>query len=288
MDKRRLGKTGHISSILIFGSFALFHLGQKEADAAIETALENGVNHVDVSPVYGNAETLLGSWFKRNGKKFFLGCKTAERDKKGSWEGIKRSLETLKVDYFDLFQLHGIDDMNVLKKALGMGGAMEAILEAKAEGLVRFIGITGHNPPLQNEALKLFDFDTVMFPLNRVHATNPTDWNDFKPLLKTAMQKDVGVMAIKSVAKRAWEGRQARAHPYNTWYEPFDNAADIETSLRFTLSQDITAAVLPGELTLWPMIIEAAKRFKPMDEKEQQEAMSQVMQYQPLVGPQMD
>lgn len=246
MEKRRLGKTEHMSSILIFGSFALFRISQKAADAALEMALENGINHVDVSPLYGDAEKHLGSWFKRNGKKFFLGCKTHERRKAGAWESLKRSLDTLKVDSFDLFQLHGVDDAKTLDTILGPGGAMEAVLEAKEQGLLRFIGITGHNPPAHNAALRRFDFDTVMFPLNRVHAVHPTDWNNYAPLLKTARQKDVGVMAIKSVAKQAWESRQANSHGYNTWYEPFDDAAEIEKSLWFILSQDITAAVLPA------------------------------------------
>src|SRR4030042_4025105 len=138
MEKRRLGKTEHMSSILIFGSFALFRVRQKEADAALEMALENGINHIDVSPLYGDAEKHLGSWFKRNGKKFFLSCKTAERTKAGAWESLKRSLETLHVDQFDIFQLHGVDDIDVVNAALGPGGAMEAILEAKAQGLGRF------------------------------------------------------------------------------------------------------------------------------------------------------
>ena len=288
MEKRRLGKTEHMSSILIFGSFALFRVTQKAADAALEMALENGINHVDVSPVYGDAEKHLGAWFKRNGKKFFLGCKTHERTRAAARESLKRSLDTLKVDSFDLFQLHGVDDIKTLDTVLGPGGAMEAVLEARQQGLLRFIGITGHNPPLQKKALERFDFDTVMFPLNRIHAVHPTDWNNFAPLLETARQKDVGVMAIKSVAKRAWEGPQARSHPYNTWYEPFDDASEIEKSLWYTLSQDITAAVLPGELRLWPMIIETAQRFKPLDRKAQQEYMAQAAQYQPLVGPRMD
>jgi aryl-alcohol dehydrogenase-like predicted oxidoreductase len=288
MEKRRLGKTEHMSSILIFGGFALYRITQQAADAAIEMALENGINHVDVSPLYGDAEKHLGSWFKRNGKKFFLGCKTHERKKEGARESLLRSLDTLKVDHFDLFQLHGVDSQEVLDICLGPGGAMEAILEAKEQGLLRFIGITGHNPPAHNAALRRFDFDTVMFPLNRVHAVHPTDWNNYAPLLKTARQKDVGVMAIKSVAKQAWESRRANSHGYNTWYEPFDDAAEIEKSLWFTLSQDITAAVLPGELSLWPMIIDAAQRFKPLDKQTQQEFMSQAAQYQPLVGPKMD
>jgi aryl-alcohol dehydrogenase-like predicted oxidoreductase len=134
MEKRRLGKTEHMSSILIFGSFALFRISQKAADAALEMALENGINHVDVSPLYGDAEKHLGSWFKRNGKKFFLGCKTHERRKVGAWESLKYSLDTLKVDSFDLFQLHGVDNAEVLDTVLGPGGAMEAILEAKKTG----------------------------------------------------------------------------------------------------------------------------------------------------------
>ncbi|OGO02106.1 MAG: hypothetical protein A2Y90_04795 [Chloroflexi bacterium RBG_13_52_12] len=288
MEKRRLGKTEHMSSIIIFGSFALFRVTQKVADTALETALENGINHVDVSPMYGDAEKHLGSWFKRNGKKFFLGCKTHERRKKEAWESLKRSLDTLKVDKFDLFQFHGVDDVKTLDTILGPGGAMEAVLEAREQGLLDFIGITGHKPPNHNIALQRFDFDTVMFPLNRIHAVHPTDWNDFQPLLKTARQKDVGVMAIKSVAKGIWKDSESGAHRYNTWYEPFDEASEIEKSLWFTLSQDITAAVLPGELQLWPMIFNAAEKFKPLSKKEQQEFMNQAARYQPLAGPRMD
>jgi len=288
METRRLGKTGHMSSIIAFGGYALREINQKEADTALEMAINNGINLIDVSPIYGQAEARIGSWTKRNEKGFFLACKTTERDKKGAWESLKRSLETLKVDSFDLFQLHGIDDIEVLNITLGPGGAMEAILEAKKQGLVRYIGITGHNPPVQNEALKLFDFDTVMFPLNRVHAAHPTDWNNFLPLLKTARQKDVGVMAIKSVAKRAWENPDETSRLYHTWYEPFGETAEIEKSLWYTLSQDITCAVLPGDLQLWPMIIDAARRFKPLSEKEQQDIITQAAQYEPLAGPRMD
>jgi aryl-alcohol dehydrogenase-like predicted oxidoreductase len=288
MEKRRLGKTEHRSSILIFGGFALFNVSQKEADDALETALEKGINHIDVSPLYGGAEKRIGSWFKRHGKQFFLGCKTAERRKAGAREGLKRSLETLHVDRFDLFQLHGVDEKEVLDTALGPGGALEAIIEAREQGLVKYIGITGHKPPLHNQALQRFNFDTVMFPLNRVHAAHVTEWNDYAPLLRTAKSMDAGVMAIKSVAKRAWERPRGASRPYNTWYEPYDDAAEIEQSLRFTLSQDITAAVLPGELKLWPLIFPAAENFKPMSAREQQEAMSRAARYQPLAGPRMD
>ena len=288
MEKRRLGKTGQVSSIITFGGFAVGWATQKEADAAIEAALKAGINHVDIAPSYGQAEARLGSYFKRHGNSFFLNCKTTDRTKKGTWESIKRSLDTLHVDHFDLFQFHGVKNNTELDTILGPGGALEAVLEAKKQGLVRFIGITGHHPLLFNEALKLFDFDTVMFPLNRVHAAHFNDWNDWRPLLKTAREKDIGVFAIKSVAKRLWEDGDKAQHKYNTWYEPFDEAGDIEKSLRYTLSQDITSAVLPGELKLWPMIFAAAERFRPMTPEEQRQTIAEVSQYPPLFAPFME
>jgi aryl-alcohol dehydrogenase-like predicted oxidoreductase len=287
METRRLGKTGHMSSIIAFGGFAVGWVSQKEADAAIDMAVENSINHIDVSPMYGEAEVRIGSWNQRHGNHFFLACKTHEREKAGAWESLQRSLDNLKVDHFDLFQFHGVDNFETLDRILGSGGALEAVLEAKSQDLVRNIGITGHNPSLQNQALQRFDFDTVLFPLNRVHAAHFTDWNDFRPLLKTAHKKDVGTLAIKSVAKGTWPSPDRDSRPYNTWYEPFDQLAEIEKSLWYTLSQDITAAVLPGDLKLWPMIIDAARRFEPLDTERQSEFISEAERYQPLAGPSM-
>jgi aryl-alcohol dehydrogenase-like predicted oxidoreductase len=280
MQTRKLGKTGHNSTIITFGGFALSSVNQKEADAGIDMALKAGINGVDVSPVYGGAEARLGSWFGRHGNRFFLSCKTAERTKSGAWEGLKRSLETLQVDHFDLYQFHMVDNQRDLDTILGPDGALEAVLEAKKQGLLRFIGITGHHPPLHNAALQRFNFDSVMFPLNRVHAAAFSGWNDWRDLLKTAQQKQVGVFAIKSAAKRLWENE---AKPqYNTWYEPFDAAEDICKSLGYTLSQDITSAVTPGELKLLPMLIEAANQFTPLSPGLQQQYVSEVAQYPPL------
>jgi len=287
MEKRRLGRTGHMSSIITFGGFAVGWVSQKESDTAIETALEAGINTVDVAPSYGGAEARLGSYFERHGNSFFLNCKSTARTKKGAWESLKQSLETLHVDHCDLFEFHGLKSTD-LDSVLGPDGALEAALEAKKQGMVRFVGITGHHPVFFNEAIKRYNFDTVMFPLNRVHAAHFNDWNDWRPLLKTARQKDMGVFAIKSVAKRVWPGGEEAGHKYNTWYEPFDEAEDIEKSLRYALSQDITSAVLPGELKLWPMIFEAAERFKPMTQKEQRQVIDEVAQYPPLHAPFFD
>lgn len=286
MQTRPLGKTGQMSSIITFGGFALSQCNQKEADTGINMAIEAGINQVDVSPIYGQAESRLGSWFGRHGNPFFISCKTAERTKKGAWEGLQRSLETLKIDHVDVYQFHMVDNQKELDTILGPDGALEAFIEGKKQGLLRFIGITGHHPPLYNDALQRFDFDTVMFPLNRVHAATFSGWNDWRGLLKTAKEKQVGVYAIKSAAKRLWESEEN--HRYNTWYEPFDAAEEIRKSLWYTLSQDITSAVTPGELKLLPLMIEAANQFKPLSLKLQKQYAAEASQYEPLHAAFMD
>ena len=279
MEKRRLGKTEHMSSVVTFGGAALWKIRQAEADTAIETAIAHGVNHFDVAPSYGQAEERLGPWMEKHHKEVFLACKTMERGKTGAWESIKRSLETLRVDYFDLYQFHDVDNLEMLSTILSPAGALEAVLEAKQQGLIRHIGITGHRPFVQVEALKRFDFDTVLFPLNRVLMAHGNDFNDFAPLLEITRQKDVGTIVIKSITKRPWTDSM---HWYQTWYEPFDTQADIDKSLWYALSQGITTAAMSGDLRLWPMIIDAAERFKPLDAQEQQEVVSEVRQYKPL------
>ena len=280
MENRKLGKTEHMSSILTFGGAALWQVSQREADAAIELAIEHGVNHFDVSPRYGHAELRLGPWMRKRHKEIFLACKTTERGKTRAWESIKRSLEMLKVDYFDLYQFHGADDLETLNTILGPMGALEAVLEAKEQGLVRHIGITGHRPFVQIEALNRFDFDTLLFPVNSVLAAHRDDFNDFTLLLEIARQKNVGTIGIKAVAKRPWE---KSFHVYRTWYEPFDEQADIDKNLWYALSQGITTAVLPSDLHLWPRVIGAADRFRVLDVREQEEIVSQVKQNRPIL-----
>lgn len=279
MEKRRLGKTGHMSSVVTLGGAALWQATQAEADVAINLAVQHGVNHFDVSPTYGQAEVRLGPWLEKYRKGIFLACKTRERSKTKAWEEIKRSLETLRVDYLDLYQFHGVDDLETLYVVLGPEGALEAVLEARQQGLIRYVGITGHRPFVHVEALNRFDFDTILFPLNRVLAAHSNDFNDFSTLLKVARKKDVGTIAIKAVAKRPWEGPM---HMYLTWYEPFDEQAEIDKSLWYTLSQDITTAAMPGDLHLWPMVIDAAERFRAMDAREQVGVVSEVRRYRPL------
>jgi len=279
MERRRLGRTGHMSSVLTFGGAALWRATRAEADEALEMAARHGLNHFDVGPAYGQAETLLGPWMEKHRSEVFLGCKTRARSKKGAWESIRKSLETLRVDDFDLFQFHGVDDLETLNVILGPGGALEAVLEAREKGLLRHIGITGHRPFVHLEALHRFDFDTVLFPLNRVIAAHPDDYNDFSLLLETARQKDVGTIAIKAVAKRRW---QWPMHGYQTWYEPFDKPEDVQASLWYTLSQGVTTAALPSDLRLWPLLLHTAQRYSALDSREQEKAVRDVRRYAPL------
>lgn len=279
MEKRRLGRTGHMSSIVALGGAAFWKVTQAEAEAAIELAVSHGINHIDVAPSYGQAEMRLGPWLEKHRNRMFVACKTQERSKARAWEELKRSLETLRVDYFDLYQFHGVNDIETLYVMLGTEGTLEAVLEARQQGLVKYIGITGHRPFVHVEALNRFDFDTVLFPLNRVLAAHRDDFNDFTTLLKVTQKKDVGTIAIKAITKRPWEGPM---HAYQTWYEPFDDQAEIDKSLWYTLSQGVTTAPMSGDLRLWPMIIDAAERFRPLDAREQAEAVAQVRRYRPL------
>jgi len=279
MEQRRLGKTGHMSSVLTFGGAALWNTDEAEADAAIEMAIENGVNHFDVSPSYGQAAVRLGPWMNKHHKEVFLACKTRARSKTRAGDSIKRSLETLKVDYFDLYQFHGVDDLETLNVILGPGGALEAVLEAKEQGLIRNIGITGHRPFVQIEALNRFDFDTVLFPLNRVIAARLDDFNNFELLQEIAQEKNVGMIAMKAIAKRRW---QWELHAYQTWYEPFSRQAEIDACLWFTLSRGVSTTTMPSDIRLWPMLFDAVKRFKKLDKLEQEEVVRQVRRYAPI------
>jgi aryl-alcohol dehydrogenase-like predicted oxidoreductase len=279
MEKRRLGKTEHMSSLLTFGGAALWQVSQEEAGAAIELAISHGVNHFDVAPQYRQAEMRLGPWMEKHHRETFLACKTLDRSKTKAWESIKRSLDRLRVDHFDLFQFHCVDDLETLSVILSPIGALEAVLEARQQGLIRHIGITGHRAFVQIEALNRFDFDTVLVPVNRVLAAYTNDFTDFALLLEVARQKDVGVIAMKAIAKRPWESLM---RIYKTWYEPFDEQPEIDKSLWYTLSQDVATATLPSDLSLWPMVIDAAERVKPMNQSEQAKVVAEVERYKPI------
>jgi aryl-alcohol dehydrogenase-like predicted oxidoreductase len=285
MEKRRLGRTGHQSSVIIMGTAALGKATQEEADAAIDLALAHGVNHIDIAPSYGDAELRAGPWMAKIRQNIFLGCKTTKRSKGEAWDELQRSLQRLQVDKLDLYQFHAVTTMADLDAIFAPGGALEAFVEAKKQGLTKYLGITGHGldaPRIQIEALRRFDLDTVMFPLNFVLMANPAFRKDVEELLALAQKRDVGVQCIKSICKAPWGERERR---YRPWYEPFDDLATIKASIRYVLSQPITGAPSAADSRLWPAIFDAADRFVPMTEQEQADLIASAGNYEPLWAP---
>ena len=280
MEKRPLGRTGHNSTILTLGgAFFYYNAPRREIEAFIELALDRGINHVDVAPTYGDAETGLAGWIKEYRGNLFLGCKTMKRGWKDAAEELQMSLKRLQVDHFDLYQLHSLDKADELEIALGPNGAIQAILEAKKKGLVKYVGITSHRPVLIAKALERFDFDTVMLPVNCVLRAHLQPENDYGPVVSLAKKRGVGVMAMKAIAKGPWPDDK---RPFNTWYQPFETQEEIDEALWFTLSQDVATAPTTSDARLATMMIDAAERFKPMNEEDQLDVISRATSHSPL------
>ena len=280
MKKRILGRTGHRSTLIsLGGAIFIYPISRQEEEDYIRFVLDHGINHVDVAPTYGDAEVRLGKWMKEYRKNLFLGCKTSKRTRKEAAEQLGQSLKNLQTDYFDLYQLHSLDDPDELKVALSEDGAVRAVEEAKEQGLVKYIGITSHNPVNLLEAIKNFDFDTVLLPVNYVLHAHPEPKNDYEPVLSLAKKKNLGVIAMKSIAKGPWPTEKKTN---NTWYQPFATRAEIANAVRFTLSQDVTTAASSSDIKLAKMMIEATEQFTPMKKEEQQELVLKASAYKPL------
>ncbi len=282
MEKRRFGRTGHESTVAIFGAAAFGGLKQEKADAVMEMVISHGINHIDVAPSYGDAELRLGPWMPRERNRFFLGCKTTERTRTGAAAELRRSLERLQTDRFDLHQLHGVTTMDELDKVTGSGGALEALIEARDEGLTKFIGITGHGvdaPEVFLEALRRFDFDTVLFPINFVQFTNPKYRKNAEELLRQCRAKDVGTMIIKSITKSPWGERKPTHH---TWYEPFSDPETIQECVNFVLSHDVTGICTTSDINLLRIVLDACEKFTPCNEGDRDALVEKVAGIEPL------
>lgn len=280
MTYRRLGRLGHMTSVVMYGAAALGNVSQEDADRSIAHALEHGVNHFDTAASYGEAEVRMGpaiSALKRErGAEIFLATKTGERSKDLAAAQIRRSLERLRVDRVDLIQLHAVCDINELDKATGSGGALEAAIAAKEEGLVGAIGITGHGhqaPAVHLEALRRYDFDAVLTPYNFVLCANTGYRRDFDALAAECAHRDVALRVIKAVARGPWpEGAQRR---YATWYQPMDRQEEIDRAVHFALSRpEVTAIAGPGDIHLLPKVLDAAERFRALDAAESERLMA--------------
>lgn len=271
LERRRLGRIGYEASIVTLGGCGVGKLDQREADKAIELALSYGVNIIDVAPSYGEAESRLAKWVQMYRDKLFVAEKTLERTREGVLKELDRSLDRLGIEYFDLYQMHALGESTDIEKAFSPGGALEAFIEARDTGLTRYIGITGHRDMrILLKALKLFDFDSVLLPVNIASMTAPSPENDFRPILREAIERDIAVIAIKAIARGRWRGERR----YSTWYEPLDDPYDIDLAVWFTLSQEPVATYsLPCDVRLWPLVLDSARRFRKLSIEEQAEAI---------------
>lgn len=272
MQQRRLGRLGHRSSVLIYGAAMLAEVTQEVADRSIQQALDAGINHFDVAASYGDAELRLGPWMPRIRERIFLATKTGIRDADGAWAQINRSLERLQTDRLDLLQIHAVCDLEELDLVTGRGGALEAAVRARDEGLTSAIGITGHGhdaPATHREALRRFPFDTVLTPLNYVLSRDRGYLDDYEALVAEVRAQDAGLMIIKSAARRNWPDGATRHH--TTWYEPFTEQEAITAAVVWVLSHpEVTGIATPGDVNLLPMLIDAEKQVgvMPVDEAE--------------------
>jgi len=282
MEKRRFGRTGHQSTVAIFGAAAFWEIEQKEADQVMEMVIEAGINHIDIAPSYGQAELRVGPWMKTERQRFFLGCKTMERTKEGAWREMQESLKRLHTDSFDLYQCHAVTTFEELNALFAKGGAMEAMIEAREQGLTKYIGITGHGvdaPAIYLEALRRFDFDSVLFPMNFVQMAMPEFRKAAEELIAVCKAKDVGTMVIKSITKGPWGEKPKTA---TTWYEPFDKMDEIQRGVNFVLSHDVTGVCTAGDIKILPMVIQACENFTPLNLQEQEALIASGAQFEAL------
>ena len=282
MQKRRFGRTGHESTVAIFGAAAFWQIEQKDADHVMEAVIEAGINHIDIAPSYGQAELRVGPWMKTERGRFFLGCKTMERTKEGAWREMHESLERLHTDSFDLYQCHAVTTFDELDAIFAKGGAIEAMVAAREQGLTKYIGITGHGvdaPKIYLEALRRFDFDSVLFPINFVQMAMPEYRSTTEELISTCKAKDVGTMIIKSITKGPWGEKPKTA---TTWYEPFDKMDEIQRGVNFVLSYDVTGVCTAGDINILPMVIQACENFTPLNEQEQEDMIKSGSQFEAL------
>ncbi|MDH5401058.1 MAG: aldo/keto reductase [Candidatus Heimdallarchaeota archaeon] len=268
METRKLGRINFSPKIITLGGCGVGKLPQEEADNAIELAFKKyKLNMIDVAPSYAEAEIKLQPWISNYRKEFFIAEKTLKRTKDEAWDELQTSLKRTGTDYFDLYQFHAVGSMKELHQILGPNGAMEAFIEARESGIIKHIGITGHaNIEVFVKALDEFDFDTVLAPVTLASKSKPDPANDFHPLLEKAIQKKVGIIAIKAIMKRRWQD-ETRTH--NTWYEPLSVKEQIDSAIWYTLSQrGVTTYSLPCDVKLWPMVLDAGVRFKQLNNEE--------------------
>lgn len=274
IERRPFGRTGHMSSCTLFGAAALGRVTQAEADQTIELLLSEGINHIDTANSYGESERRLGPWTERYRDQFFLATKTEERTYAKAKEHLHRSLDLLRTDHLDLWQMHCLVQPDQWERAMGPGGALEAFIEAKEQGLVRFIGVTGHYTVagwMHKRSLERYDFDSVLLPYNYAMMQNPTYRTDFEAITKLCAERNVAVQTIKSCTRGPWATEERTAA---TWYEPFTEQHEIDLAVHWVLRRPGIFLNTPGDIHLLPKVLDAARRFQPGPQAEIEEQLA--------------
>ena len=276
------GRSGHMSTRTIFGAASLGSVTQEEADRTLEVLLQYGVNHIDVASSYGDAELRIAPWLNQHRAHFYLATKSDARTAKEAKEELHRSLERMRVDYVDLWQLHNLVDPIEWDTALSPGGAIEAAVEAMAQGLIRAVGVTGHGLQVaatHRRSLERFDFDAVLLPYNYITMQKPYYAENFNALLSTCQERNVAVQTIKSIAYRPWMGRE---HTRTTWYTPLEDQKDIDMAVHWVLKQPGIFLNTVGDIALLPKVLDAANRFQAGPSDEDMQAMVTRLNMEPL------
>ncbi|TAL81281.1 MAG: aldo/keto reductase [Bacteroidetes bacterium] len=279
IEKRSLGRTGEMLSMIGFGGIVVKDTTPEEASRLVKLAIDSGINYFDVAPSYGDAEIKLGPALEPYRRNVFLACKTGERTKVKARAELEQSLKNLRTDHLDLYQFHAVTTISDVDIILGPGGAMETFLEARKEGKIRFIGFSAHSVEAAMALMDRFDFDTILFPVNF------TIWNagNFGPqVLARAQEKKMGILALKSMAKGPWPDGADRSKYTKCWYEPLTSQEDIRMGLRFTLSHPVTAAIPPGEVELFKMALNVSGSLTPLNDDEVKLIKERAMKGKPL------
>ncbi len=269
METMPFGRTGHHSTRVLFGAAALGGMRQEKADQVLDVLLEAGVNHIDTAASYGDSELRVGAWMAQYRPRFFLATKTGDRTAAGARDSVRRSLERLRVDHVDLIQLHNLVEDGEWETALGPGGALEALVEARAQGLVRFIGVTGHGTrvaAMHLRSLERFPFDSVLLPYNFTMMRSPEYAAEFERLIEVCVARGVAVQTIKSVARRRWQDDDSTRK--FSWYEPLRDAGAIRRAVHFVMARPGFFLNSSSDATLLRAILAAANEpvAAPSDE----------------------
>lgn len=282
IEKIPFGRTGHASSRTIFGAAALSKITQEEADQTMELVLSRGVNHIDTAASYGEAEDRLKPWMKSYRNEFFLATKTEKRTYQESYDQICRSLERLGVDHVDHLQIHALHTEEEWQQVFSANGALRACVQARDEGMTRFISVTGHGlevPKFHLRSLHEFDFDSILLPYNYLMSKNAQYMADFEEVVNLAESRGIAVQTIKSLLRRPWqEGPQSAA----TWYEPLSDQKAVEKAMHWVLGRPGVFLCTAGDIHLLPMVLDAAERFKARPSDAEMDALLQEQEMAPL------